>query len=187
MRHLLRQQLQIEAGCPALVATVERAMRRLDRLRVERVPVLAFQDAPRLEDRDAEALASGTATRASAIRCWRLAGAGPLGRMLAVNLYTAPPRTLTRAGSVAVVRAESVVATLRDRLGVLVAVGAAQRAPLARVLGITAMPAWNQSMQMGRVELSTVYHPSPRCRAYNPGGPGAAAVPLVHRWLDLRR
>jgi hypothetical protein len=85
--------------------------------------------------------------------------------------------------AIAATRIEAVLRAAGDRVGTVAAVGAPQREPLARVLGLPHVPDWNETIRLGAIEVATIYHPSPRCRAYNPGGPGGAAVPLLRRWL----
>jgi hypothetical protein len=166
-----------------LVLTAEAAKRRFDRLKLDRVALLLLQDAPRPEDRDPEALACGTATRRNAIRIWQLSEEADLGRLLAINVHPAPPRMLRNAVAIAATRIEAVLRAAGDRVGTVAAVGAPQREPLARVLDLPHVPDWNETIRLGAMEVAMIYHPSPRCRAYNPGGPGAAAVPLLRRWL----
>ncbi|WP_159351023.1 hypothetical protein [Roseomonas harenae] len=166
-----------------LVLTVEAAKRRFDRLQCNRVPLLFLQDAPRPADRDREALARGTATRRNALRVWQLSGEEELDRLLAINAYPAPPWTLLNPADSAAARIEAGLKAFGDRAGGIAAVGAWQRDPLARVLGIRHAPGWNQIRRLGGLEVTAIYHPSGRNFAYNPGGPGSAAVPLLRRWL----
>jgi hypothetical protein len=179
------QYTMTSAASSPLRQTVEAALRRFDRLRLDRVTLFVLQDAPRSADRDREALAQGTATRRAVLRLWRIPDEHCLGRALFVNAYPAPPMGLAGAAAVAAARLDIVLRTGGQRIERVVACGAWQRNPVSAVLGLRRGPDWNEVHKLGAVEVATVYHPSPRNRAWNPGEPGRGAVPMIQRWFHL--
>lgn len=176
--------VRVEAGAvnAAFITAVERALRRADRLRLGRLPLLLLQNAPSGYDIDAEALAPGSASRARACALWGVEETA-LDRAVRVNCLRCSPRDLAAPACAAVPRLEAATGLMGSRLSAIVACGWVARDAAAQHLGLLVRSDWNEIRAVRGIAFATVPHVSGRCRLNNPDGVGRNAWRIVRPLL----
>jgi hypothetical protein len=170
------------------VEDVERPLRLLDALRVERPALVVLQNAPPGFDPDGRALPPGAATTAATRRKWAVT-AGHLQRSLFVNALREAPQHYRSAAGEARRRLEYLVerVVLRERRPVsgLVLVGAIQRDALQITAGMHGRQRldWNSPCRFAGVPAIAVPHTSKLNRLYNPSQVGEASGDFVRPML----
>jgi hypothetical protein len=179
--HALRSP-SAAAITPAFLAALDGALRRADRLRLGQLPLLALQNAPAGFDPDAEALATGSASRRSALRLWLLPS-GALARGICINALRTDAASLADPAGLAQVRLAAALQRLEGRVAALVTCGWIARDAAARLYGLQHRPQWNATARAGGLPFTAIPHPSGRNSLNNPGGPGRQSHEVVRPLL----